>query len=299
MVKKIETIRVQGYPVNVEEDYICLTDMAKADGNGAKPDDIIRNWLRTKSTIDFLGTWEAINNPNFKPVEFDGFRKSSGNQDFAISVQSWVDKTDAIGIFSRRGKNGGTYAHKDIAIEFGSAISPAFKLYLIKEFQRLKEIESNANNIEWNVRRLLSKAQYVIQTDAVKNYKIPALNIPQDKQSLAYAEEGDILNLAMFGFTARQWREANVGLAAAGHNVREYASINELAVLSTLEGMNAEMIKANISFDNRLQQLTQIAKDQLSVLERIHPQNTMRKAIDGSFHPAPKTGMFPAKQLPK
>lgn len=297
MVKKVETIRVQGHPVNVEEDYICLTDMAKAGNDASRAADIIKNWLRNKSTIEFLGTWEAINNPSFKVVKFDHFKQKSGNHEVAISVQEWVDQTDAIGIFSRAGRNGGTYAHKDIAIEFGSAISPAFKLYLIREFQRLKEIESNANNIEWNMRRLLSKSQYVIQTDAIKNYKIPTLSIPQDKEHLAYAEEGDILNLAMFGFTARQWREANVDLAAKGHNVREFASINELIVLSSLEGINAEMIKENIPFNDRLQKLTKAAKDQLATLERIYPQNTLRKSVDGTFDPAPQTGMFPAKQL--
>jgi len=283
MLRKTETIRVQGFPVNVEEDYICLTDMAKADGNGARAADTIRNWLRTKSTVDFLGTWEAINNSNFKVFEFEHFKKSAGNESFSYSVQEWVEKTDAIGIFSRAGKYGGTYAHKDIAIEFGAAISPAFKLYLIKEFQRLKEIESNSNNIEWNMRRVLSKVNYAVQTDAVKNYKIPTLNIPQDKEHLAYAEEGDILNLAVFGFTARQWREANVELAAKGHNVREYASINELMIITTLEGINAELIKSGIPFHERLEQLKRIVKDQKVTLDRINPQYGMRKDTEVNF----------------
>ena len=299
MLRKTETIRVQGFPVNVEEDYICLTDMAKADGNGARAASVIQNWLRNKSTIEFLSTWESINNPNFKVLEFEHFRERIGSKDFTLSIQEWVEKTGAIGVFARSGKYGGTYAHKDIAIEFGSAISPAFKLYLIKEFQRLKEIESNSNNIEWNLRRVLSKSQYVIQTDAIKHYKIPALNIPADKEHFAYAEEGDILNLAVFGFTAKQWREANPGLATKGQNVRDYASINELMVLGALEGINAEMLKENIPFDQRLEKLKKVVKDQMVTLERIHPQYALRKDTNGAFQPGGKKGITPTKGLPK
>lgn len=295
-------MRVQGFPIALDkEDYICLTDMAKVEGDESRAADIIKNWLRTRATIEFLGTWEAINNPTlFNVVEFDHFRKSAGLPTFTMSVSNWVEKTGAIGIYTKQGKYGGTYAHKDIAFEFGSAISPAFKLYLIKEFQRLKEIESNAGNIEWNVRRLLSKAHYHIQTDAVKNYKIPMLQIPQIREHIAYAEEGDILNLALFGFTAKQWREANVDLALKGFNAREYASINELIVIGSLESINAEMIKGNVPFNKRLDKLKSIAQDQLKTLDRISPQNSMRKNIDGEFHPTlDKKGMFPKKAFPK
>lgn len=292
-------LRVQGYPIALDkDDYICLTDMAKVDGDDSRSADVIKNWIRTRTTIEFLGTWEAINNPTvFNVVEFDHFRKSSGLPTFTMSVSNWVEKTGAIGLYTKQGKYGGTYAHKDIAFEFGSAISPAFKLYLIKEFQRLKEIESNSNNIEWNVRRVLSKSQYHIQTDAIKNYKLPRLNLPIDKHFVAYAEEGDILNLALFGFTAKMWRESNPELAGKNQNVREYASINELSILSSLEGINAEMIKENIPFNDRLKKLSTIASEQLKVLERISPQNNLRKNSEGELiDRGSKKEMFPQKK---
>lgn len=300
-MRKKEIINVQGVPVNIEEDYICLTDMAKADGDDARAADVIKNWLRTRSTIEFLGTWEAINNKLFNVVEFDHFRRGAGLPTFVLSVTQWIEKTGAIGIFSRQGKYGGTYAHKDIAFEFGSAISPAFKLYLIKEFQRLKEQENNIDNLEWNMKRFLSKAHYHVQTDAVKDYKIPNNKIPEDKQWLAYAEEGDILNLAMFGFTARQWREANPDLALKNKNVRDFASINELAVLATLEGINAEMIKSNQTFNYRLERLTAIAREQLKSLEKVDMYKSFKRTVEGGYQPLYKeegkeTGMFP--QMP-
>jgi hypothetical protein len=290
-MKKIDTIKVQGFSVNVQDDYICLTDMAKADGNEARAADTIRNWLNNKSTIEFLGTWEAINSTIFNVLGFQHVKENIGNAP-AISVKSWVQATGAIGIYSKEGKYGGTYAHKDIAFEFGTAISPAFKLYLIKEFQRLKEFENNAGNIEWNVRRLLSKANYVIQTDAVKNYKIPTLNIDADRAYLAYAEEGDILNLALYGFTAKQWREANIELSAKGLTVRDFSSINELMVLTTLEGINAEMIKSGISFEDRLIKLRQISSEQLGTLNKVNGEFGMRKNKDGEFV-SPHMANFP------
>jgi hypothetical protein len=179
-------LTVQGYSIGVEyENYICLTDMAKAAADGNRPADVIKNWLRKKETVDFLSVWESINNPIFKVVDSDHFRQLAGNNGFTLSVDAWVEKTDATGMYTRKGKTGGTYAHRDIAFEFGSAISASFKLYLIKEFQRLKEAESNVNNVEWNVRRVLAKAQYHIQTDAVKDYKIPNLGIPQERHFIA------------------------------------------------------------------------------------------------------------------
>ncbi|MBS1771212.1 MAG: KilA-N domain-containing protein [Bacteroidetes bacterium] len=300
-MRKKDVIRVQGYPVNVEDDYISLTDMVKSKGDDARPADVIRNWLNTKNTIEFLGTWEALNSNIFNVLGFQHV-KDNFNEMPTLSVKSWIENTGAIGIYSKEGKTGGTYAHKDIAFEFGSYISPIFKLYLIKEFQRLKEIESNANNIEWNVRRLLAKAQYHVQTDAVKKYKLPLSKLPEDKLFLVYAEEGDILNLALFGFTARQWREANPELAIKGQNAREYASINELSVMQSLEGINADMIKQNLPFDERLERLREIAKEQLQVLDRIAPHNNLRKNADGEFQPflgTDRKGMFPAKPMVK
>ncbi|MCF3107343.1 KilA-N domain-containing protein [Niabella sp. CC-SYL272] len=296
-MSKIETIVVQGYPIDVEGDYISLTNMVKSKGDDGIPSEVIKNWLNTHNTIDFLAAWESINSNIFKVVGFHHVKENLGNK--VLSVKSWVEATDAVGIYAKSGRTGGgTFAHKDIAFEFGAYISPVFKLYLIKEFQRLKEMESRAGDIEWNTRRLLSKAQYVVQTDAVKQYKIPALKIPQNLEFLAYAEEGDILNLAMWGFTAKQWREANVDLAAKGHNVREYASINELMVLSTLEGINASLIKDGISFSSRLVKLKEIAKDQLATLERSKPEYMLRKDELGEFTPFVRNddkSMFPVR----
>ena len=296
---KSSMIKVQGYSIGIEyDDYICLTDMAKAASGEVRPADVIKNWLRRKETVEFLCVWEGINNSAFKVVESDHFRQAAGTQGFNLSVDTWVQNTDANGIYTRRGKTGGTYAHKDIAFEFGAAISPAFKLYLIKEFQRLKEIENNSQNMEWNVRRVLSKAQYHIQTDAVKGYKIPNIGYADSEKWIAYAEEGDVLNLAMFGFTAKQWREANIKLAAEGRNVRDFASVNELTVLSTLEGMNAEMIKSNVSLKERLSKLKQVAKDHMAILEKLDMEKSFRRTVDGTFSPSFKRignpgGMFP------
>ncbi len=292
-------LQVQTYKIAVDNDgYICLTDMAKADGDGSRAADKIKNWLNTKFTIDFLGTWESHSSTIFKVVEFHHFRQNVGKEGFHVSVDSWVNQTDAIGIYSKKGKLGGTYAHKDIAFEFGTAISPVFKLHLLKEYQKLKEQESNADNLEWNVRRYLSKAMYHIQTDAVKNYKIPLLNLEKDREYIAYAEEGDILNLALFGFTAKKWKQSNIPLVYKGHTMREYASTNELTVLGSLEGINAELIKGNLSFDERLRTLRNAAVDQLATLNRLYPEKSLRKNDSGQFQAYFKNdaiGMFPAK----
>ena len=198
----VQNIKIAITSIN-NEDYISLTDMVKAKDDDSRAADIIKNWLRNRGTLEFLGTWESIYNPDFKVVEFDHFRKEAGLPTFTMSVSNWVESTNAIGIISKQGKYGGTYAHKDIAFEFGSAISPVFKLYIIKEYQRLKEIESNSYGLEWNVRRILSKANYQIYTDAVKNYIIPNLSYSQKKEWV-YAEEADLLNIVLFGCTAKQ-----------------------------------------------------------------------------------------------
>ena len=224
------------------DDYICITDIAKAKTGESRSADVVKNWLRNRNTLEFLGTWEMIYNSDFKVVEFDHFKSEAGLHTFVLSVAEWINKTNAIGLYVKRGKYGGTYAHKDIAFEFASAISPVFKLYLIKEFQRLKEEENNLEQSEWNAKRFLTKNNYLIQTDAVKNYLIPKMNYRENLQWLAYAEEADILNVALFGFTAKAWREANPELAKK-NNVRDFATINELTVLSNLESHNAQMIK--------------------------------------------------------
>ena len=215
--------------------------------------------------MEFLGTWEQIYNPEFKVVEFDHFKMEAGLPTFTMSVIDWVDSTGAMGIYVKRGKYGGTFAHKDIAFEFASAISPVFKLYLIKEFQRLKEVENDIQKLEWDAKRFLSKNNYLIQTEAVKNYLIPVCNYREDLQWLPYAEEADLLNVALFGFTAKAWRVANPELAKKS-NVRDYATINELTVLSNLETHNAQMIREGKDKKNRFEALKEIAEYQLRVL---------------------------------
>ena len=231
---KTSIMNVQGIEIALttinEEDFICITDIVKAKGGDARAADIIKNWIRNRSTIEFLGTWETLYNPNFKVVEFDHFRKEAGLPTFTMSVSNWIEKTGAIGIVSKAGRYGGTYAHKDIAFEFCSAISPMFKLYVIKEYQRLVELERSELALSWNVKRLLSKANYHIHTDAIKNVILPKLNISQMKQGLVYASEADLLNMVMFDCTSKQWQEANPELAKT-INIRDTATINQLIVL--------------------------------------------------------------------
>ena len=263
------------------QDYISLTDMAKGKNDEARAADIIKNWIRNRSTLEFLGTWEILYNPNFKVVEFDHFKKEAGLPIFTISVSNWVESTNAIGILSRKGKYGGTYAHKDIAFEFGAAISPVFKLYLIKEYQRLKELESNQYNLEWNVKRILSKANYHIHTDAVKNYILPTLS--ELKEAFVYADEADLLNLAMFGCTAKQWKAANPERALKGENIRDIASINELAILSNIESLNASLIKHNITKEERFKILVETIKEQRAVLDKVDYLKSIKKLSNDTY----------------
>ena len=266
---KNRIIRVQDIPITVSEadmdDYICITDMAAAKSENSRAADVVRNWLRNRSTLEFLSTWEEIYNPDFKVFESEHFKKQAGLVVFTPSVSEWVDKTGAIGLFVRKGRYGGTFAHKDIAFEFASAISPVFKLYLIKEFERLKEQENDLKKIEWDAKRFLSKNNYLIQTDAVKNYLIPVCNYRENLQWLPYAEEADLLNVALFGFTAKAWRDANPELAKKS-NVRDFATINELTVLSNLETHNAQMIREGRSKEERFEILKDIADYQMRVL---------------------------------
>ena len=266
---KNRIIRVQDIPITVSEadmdDYICITDMAAVKSENSRAADVVRNWLRNRSTLEFLSTWEEIYNPDFKVFESEHFKKQAGLVVFTPSVSEWVEKTGAIGLFVRKGRYGGTFAHKDIAFEFASAISPVFKLYLIKEFERLKEQENDLKKIEWDAKRFLSKNNYLIQTDAVKNYLIPVCNYREDLQWLPYAEEADLLNVALFGFTAKAWRDANPELAKKS-NVRDFATINELTVLSNLETHNAQMIRERRSKEERFKILKDIADYQMQVL---------------------------------
>ena len=244
-----------------EQDYISLTDMASAKEGDSRAADVIKNWIRSRYTIEFLGTWEVIHNPNFKVVEFDHFRKSAGLPSFVLSASEWIERTNAIGIIVKKGRYGGTYAHKDIAFEFGSAISVPFKLYLIEEFQRLKTEEQR--QLGWSVKRELSKINYRIHTDAIKQNLVPAEITPL-QASVIYANEADVLNVAMFGVTAKQWRDANPDLKG---NIRDYATINELICLSNMENLNAVFIQQGMTQSERLVKLNQIAIHQMSVLE--------------------------------
>ena len=275
--KKITVKDVDISIMNIgDEDYICLTDMVKGKDDNGRAADVIRNWIRNRSTIEFLGTWEQIHNSDFKVFEFDNFRKSAGLPSFVLTVKQWTEKTNAIGIVSRSGRYGGTYAHKDIAFEFGSAISPVFKLYVIKEYQRLKEAESNQYSIEWNVKRILSKANYTLHTGAVKDCIIPKSTLPDDKKGIEHAKEADLLNVALFGCTAKEWKEANPPLALKGNNIRDIASINELTVLSNIESLNAELIRDGISKRDRLFKLRETAQRQLKSLDDVDFVKSLR-----------------------
>ena len=268
-MKKTTSITVQDVPVTImnvdQRDYISLTDMAKARTDAGRAADVIKNWLRARSTLEFLGTWEVMYNPNFKVVEFDHFKSEAGLHTFTLSAKEWIEKTNAVGIYVQAGRYGGTYAHKDIAFEFGSAISPVFKLYPLKEYQRLKDAENDRLKLEWSAKRFLSKNNYLIHTDAVKNYVLPQSNYTKNTEWLAYADEADLLNVALFGCTAKAWREANPTLAK-NSNIRDYASIAELTVLSNLETHNAELIKSRMEKKERFEALRQIAQYQLRVL---------------------------------
>ncbi len=244
------------------EDYICLTDMAKAKTDDVRAADVIKNWIRTRTTLEFLGTWEKIYNPDFKVVEFDHFKSQAGLPSFVLSPSQWVENTNAIGIFSKAGRYGGTYAHKDIAFEFGSAISAEFKLYLIKEFQRLKEQENDRLKLEWNLQRTLAKINYTIHTDAIKEQLIPP-QLSSKQTSLVYASEADLLNMALFGITAAEWHRNN---PEAKGNIRDYATLEQLVVLSNLESINAVLIRQGLSQSERLIQLNNIAIVQITSL---------------------------------
>jgi hypothetical protein len=283
MSKQVKKIEVEQKIISItnynENDYICLTDMVR----GEEGNDHIRNWMRNRNTVEFLGTWEQLYNPNFKGVEFDTFKKEAGLNSFNLTPKKWVESTNAIGVISVSGRYGGTYAHKDIAFEFGAWISPMFKLLLIKEFQRLKEIETNQYNLEWNVKRVLSKVNYSIQTDAVKGFILPKSNHTKDTEWIVYAEEADILNVALFGCAAKQWREANPKLALEGKNLRDIASINELAILSNLESANADMIREGVSKKERFEKLCKIAQYQKEILDKQDFLKSLKKKSDDVY----------------
>ena len=251
-----------------ENDYISLTDIAKFKSDD--PAAVIGNWMRNRNTIEFLGIWESLYNPMFKPLEFEVFRKEAGLNAFTLSPQKWTKTTNAIGIVAKSGRYGGTFAHKDIAFKFASWISVEFELYIVKEFQRLKEEEQK--QLGWSAKRELSKINYRIHTDAIKRNIIPEEVTPQ-QASIIYANEADVLNVAMFGMTAKQWREAN---ADKKGNIRDYATINELICLSNMENLNAVFIDQGLPQSERLIKLNQIAIQQMKVLEDNQSRNLLQ-----------------------
>jgi len=253
-----------------ERDYISLTDMANAKESESRAADIIKNWLRTRYAIEFLSVWEQINNSNFKVVESDHFKMQAGLPNFVLSATEWIEKTNAIGIIVRKGKYGGTYAHKDIAFEFGSAISVPFKMYLITEFQRLKEDEQK--QLGWTAKRELAKINYHIHTDAIKQNLIPN-ELTAALTSIIYASEADVLNVAMFGITAKQWRCANPDLKG---NIRDYATINELICLANMENLNSVFINEKMPQSERLIKLNHIAIQQMKVLHEVENRKLLK-----------------------
>lgn len=261
---KNSKIEVNGTIISITQqdgdDYICLTDIANARDGEGRAADIIKNWIRNRGTLEFIGTWEQLNNPDFKVVEFDHFRMQAGLPSFVLSPGNWVEKTNAIGIYVKAGRYGGTYAHKDIAFEFCSAISPVFKLYLIKEFQRLKDEEQKL--LGWNLQRTLSKINYQIHTDAIKEHLIPE-ELPRTKIGLVYASEADLLNVALFGKTAKEWRDSN---PKEKGNIRDFATIEQLVVLSNLESINAMLVHQGLSQSARIVQLNKMAITQMTSL---------------------------------
>lgn len=267
-MSKNKKIEVQGVDVIILEDggidYISLTDMLKAkDGEF-----FISDWLRNRNTIEFLSIWESLNNPHFNYGEIATIKSKAGLNSFKISVKEWVEKTNAIGIVAKTGRYGGTYAHKDIAFEFGTWISPLFKLYLIKEFQKLKDLESVTKNLEWDYRRFLSKVNYRVHTDAIKETIIPTYhNLSKDEERFVYANEAELLNVAVFGITSKQWRLDHVKEALDDKNIRDYATIPQLTVLSNMENLNSIMIKDGVSAERRLERLKKESLSQLKTLQ--------------------------------
>ena len=263
--KSTTTIDVQGTAVSVisqsSDNYISLTDIAKHK-EPSRSDHVVQNWMRNRNTIEFLGVWERLNNGDFKPLEFEGFRNRAGLNSFVLTPRQWIDATHATGLVSKSGRYGGTYAHRDIAFEFASWISVEFKLYLIKEFQRLKEDENRRLSLAWNLNRTLSKLNYRIRTDAIQTHLIPAAVTPA-QAAITYASEADLLNVALFSQTAKQWRDANPKMDG---NMRDYASLEQLLVLANIEGMNAELIHMGLSQGERLKRLNEIAIRQMRVL---------------------------------
>ena len=270
MIKKeiiVDNTNITIVSIN-EDDYISLTDIAKYKSDD--PIAVISNWMRNRNTVEYLGIWESLYNQDFKPLEFEGFRKQAGLNAFTLSPQKWVKTTNAIGIISKSGRYGGTYAHKDIAFKFASWISVEFELYIVKEFQRLKQEEQN--KIGWSAKRELARINYHIHTDAVRNKLVPT-EVSMSQKNTIYAEEADVLNVAIFGMTAKEWRESNPNLNG---NIRDYATVNELICISNMENINSVMINENVPQSERLEKLNKIAIHQMNILENFNNRKLLK-----------------------
>ena len=266
---KKDTIKAKGFEIQVytkdfKNDYVSLTDIARYK-NVDEPNVVIANWMRNYNTIEYLGIWEQLNNPNFKPIEFEGFLKKSGSNAFTLSPKKWAESTNAKGLFVKAGRGGGTYAHKDIAFKFAAWISAEFELYIIKDYQRLKDDENSKLSLSWNLNREISKINYKIHTDAIKEYLLNDLT--KEQLSYQYASEADMLNVALFNKSAKQWREENPELKG---NIRDYASLNELLVLANMESYNAILISNGVGQKDRMIELRNLARKQLLSLTNIN-----------------------------
>lgn len=273
---KRSTISVQGLDIrlfsNNKEDYISLTDLAKRANS--RTEIIIQNWMRTRNTVEFLGVWEQLHNTSFNYIEFDVIRSKTGLSSFVLSISHWVEKTGAVGILAKAGRYGGTYAHKDIALEFCSWLNPAFKLYVVKEFQRLKLEENKTKSLDWDLKRTLAKVNYRIHTDAIKSHLIPFRIEKNHEAMLVYASEADLLNIALFSMTAKQWREQNPDVKG---NIRDSATSEQLLVLANMENLNAEYIKEGLPKGERLKKLNQLAIYQMELLVELPLINALGK----------------------
>lgn len=274
-----ETIHANGFDISIytndfQNEFISLTDIAKYKSDA--PNDVIKNWMRSRDTIEFLGLWESLHNPNFKPVEFDGFRSQAGANAFTMSPTKWIEGVNAIGIVSKSGRYGGTYAHSDIAFEFASWVSAEFKLYIIKDYKRIKSNENSRLSLNWNLNREISKLNYRIHTDAIKENLIPAELTPS-QIAFTYANEADVLNVALFGMTAKQWRDNNPDKKG---NIRDYATLNQLLVLSNMENYNAIMIDEGKPQSKRIVALHEMAVKQLETLSKLSIENLPKNLIE-------------------
>lgn len=284
MAKKTNTIIVNERQIEVVTDanrnnYICLTDMIRANEPDAERTGmILQNWMRRKDTIEYIGFWEMLSNPNFNVREFEYIKNEAGTNRFVMTAKEWTERTGAVGIVSKAGRYGGTYAHKDIAYHFSMWLSPVFNLLVVKEIQRLESEQTNPLLQQWDLKRILSKTNYTLHTDAIKNCIIPQISIDKKHESLVYSSEADLLNLALFGCTAKDWQEANPELSAK-YNMRDTATINQLVVLSNMESFNSEMIKNGISRQDRFEALHKMAVEQLALFDRSNAEHKFRKLL--------------------